>query len=203
MKPTGYSQRRRLLVNSSALPGLATTEVVRERLVPRQELAERMWWAYAEALNGDIDPSLNDLGQYPAELAELYAQVRDSLHRFAAPETRAPAVERHARRWALRERDVHSSLRLAHIEESMLSAFAGPRLQMPLVAYAPGPRDDFVRVGPQHEDPARLIELARRRVRRRKGWTLTRIAAAEALSDWRVVQSSLRSWAILDREAQR
>ncbi len=195
-----YSQRRRVLAKSSPLPDVATIELVREQWVPKREISERMWWAVAEALNSDAEPSFNGLGIYPTALNELYTRVHRSLKRFAPRATRLPAVVEHARRWSIRVRDVEDSLLLAHIEESTVASFGGPRLQMPFIAYSAGPRDDLVRVGPQHEDPARLVELARRRVRRSKGWTLRQIAAAEQASDWRVVQSGLKAWSVLDSE---
>ena len=194
-----FTKRVRVRAKSSAHPDRVVLEPVRERVVPAREVIERLWWACAEALNTDIDGSFNGLGRYPDELAELYDQLRDSLNRFDPPETRAPAVLLHAERWRIRARDVHTSLRLAHIEESTLPRFLGPRLQMPVTTYRAGPRDAFQAIGPQHADPDQLVALARRRVRRIKGWTLDAIAAA----DERVVQSiaeSLRAWAVLDRE---
>lgn len=161
----GFSQRRRLLAKTSTVLGIATVEIVRERYVPQHEVTERMWWAMSEALNTDTEPSFNGLGNYPAALADLYARLRESLSRFAPAESRWPTVVDHASWWGIRARDVEDSLRLAHIEESTGQLFVGPRLQMPLIAYDGGPRADLVRIGPQHEDPARLVELARRRVR--------------------------------------
>lgn len=196
-----YSQGpRRLLVKSSTVPGVATFEPVRERQVPLQEISERLWWAIAEALNSDDEASYNGLGTYPTELRRLYSELRASLNRWEPRDVRSGPVEAHARRWRIRARDVHDSLRLAHIAESEITAFLGPRLQMPIVFYDSGPREDMVMLGPQHQDPSRLVALARRRVRVIKGWSLRQIARAEGVSDWRVIQSSLRTWRVLDTE---
>ncbi len=196
-----YIQRpRRLLAKSSTIPGVATFEPIRDRTLPSQEVPERLWWAMSEALNTDDDPSYNGLGTYPAELRRLYDEQRPSLSRFEPRDVRSGPVEAHARRWQVRAGDVHDSLRLAHIEESATTSFIGPRLQMPIVFYNAGPRDDMVMLGPQHQDPSRLVALARRRVRLTKGWSLSQIAKAEGASDWRVIQSGLRAWAVLEKD---
>lgn len=190
----GYTQQRHLIVTSGAVPRRVTIAPVRERWVPRLEIAERLWWAVSEALNSDDEPSYNGLGTYPAELAALYVALRDSLRRFAPRDTRLASVVDHASRWRIRVRDVEDSLRLAHIGESTDPSFTRPHLQMPLVAYGANEGSDLVPVGPQHADPARLITLARRRVRKTKGWTFQQITDAEGASNWRVVQAGLKAW---------
>ncbi len=177
-----------------------SAEPLRERTVPEREVLERMWWATAAALNTDIDVSYNGLGRYPDELYELYSELRSSLHRFELEESRAPAVAAHALRWRLRARDVHTSLRLADIDEATSEAFTGPSLQMPLTAYQSGPRNDLVRIGPQHQKLDELVKFARRRIRRvAKGWSVAQIAKTEGVSR-QAIQSSLKNWAQLDRE---
>jgi len=200
IEPRPYVMRRQLLVKSAPASERVLVRPVRERFVPRAELAERLWLTWAECLNADDEEPRNTLTTHPAEFARLFERVRDSLHRFQPIDT--AAVQAHARRWRLRTQDLGASLRLADIQVSVESFPATPRLRMPVVVYRGGLRHDLVRVGPQHQDPVELIRLARRRLRRLKGWRLADIADADRVSDWKVVQASLRTWWVIDQQAE-
>jgi hypothetical protein len=200
IEPRPYVARRWLLVKSNPVPGVTIMQPIRERVVPRAELRERLWLIWAEVLNADDEPAFNGLGYQPIELAQLYAHVRGWLRPGQRPAEYERAIQSSARRWLLRARDVADSLQLTHIGECTDPNFEGPRLQMPFVAYRGGLREDLVRVGPHHQDPARVAILARRRLRYLKGWRLAAIADTEGIADWKVIQSSLRAWKVLEEE---
>lgn len=216
-------------------------------LLPREALVERLWQAYAYALNTDEERhSLRGFGLFPDELRVLHTSVCRGMRGDQRQATIAVAAA-FAERWQLRRRDIWAT---CHVME-MHGSDEPPRpgslvLQMPLVVYsAPEGLEPvevvpalvydptqmtgvqvraevearfrsaheavadaergwiaggyMARISARHANREQLFALARRYLRRTKGWTMRELADFEGINETSI-RSFLRTWSILERD---
>lgn len=108
-EPPHAAFTRRVILRRSPDGGFVQ-EPVADSWMPEAELRERLWMAYAHALNTDEDKSFTGYGSFPEELGTLCERLGSGWPPHETPHAELDAIEETVRGWGVPPREAEAFL---------------------------------------------------------------------------------------------